>query len=81
MTDLQMQSYLLVRDFRRRINKKGLEYGWPVSIYATPEALWGYEHISSAYSFDPAESRRLIYEQVRKNFPEADELELDVVLG
>lgn len=81
VTDLQMQSYLLVRDFRRRINKKGLEYGWPVSIYATPEALWGYEHISSAYSFDPAESRRLIYEQVRKNFPEADELELDVVLG
>lgn len=81
VTDLQMQSYLLVRDFRRRINKKGLEYGWPVSIYATPETLWGYEHISSAYSFDPAESRRLIYEQVRRNFPEAEELELDVVLG
>jgi len=81
VTDLQMQCYLLVRDFRRRINKKGLEYGWPVSIYTTPEALWGYDHITSAYSFDPAESRRLIYEQVRKNFSEAEELELDVVLG
>ena len=80
VTDLQMQSYLLVRDFRRRINKKGLEYGWPVSIYATPETLWGYEHISSAYSFDPAVSRRLIREQVMKHFPEAAELEMDVVL-
>ena len=81
VTDLQMQSYLLVRDFRRRINKKGLEYGWPVSIYATPETLWGYEHISSAYSFDPAVSHRLIREQVMKHFPETAELELDVVLG
>lgn len=81
VTDLQMQGYLLIRDFRRRINKKGLEYGWPISVYSTPEALWGYDHISSAYHIAPAESRELIYRQVRKNFPEATELELDVVLG
>lgn len=29
VTELQMQSYLLTRDFRRRINKKGLEYVGP----------------------------------------------------
>ena len=81
VTDLQMQGYLLIRDFRRRINKKGLEYGWPISVYSTPEALWGYEHISSAYTIAPAESRELIYQQVRKNFPEAEMLELDAVLG
>ena len=81
VTDLQMQGYLLIRDFRRRVNQKGLEYGWPISIYSTPEALWGYDHISSAYHIAPAESRELIDRQVRKNFPEAEELELDVVLG
>ena len=81
MTDLQMGSYLLIRDFRRRANKKGFPYGWHISVYSTPEALWGYDHISSAYSVDPAESKALIYEQIRKNFPEATQEELDSVLG
>ena len=81
VTDLQMQSYLLIRDFRRRINKKGLEYGWPISVYSTLETLWGYEHISSAYLIDPAASKAMVYQQVLKNFPEAQPTELDAVLG
>jgi len=80
VTDLQMQGYLLIRDFRRKVNKKGLPYGWPISIYATPEALWGYDHISSAYHLEPAASRELIFQKVRENFPDAENLELDVVL-
>lgn len=40
VTDLQMGSYLLIRDFRRRANKKGFPYGWHISVYSTPEALW-----------------------------------------
>ena len=58
-----------------------VSYGWPLSIYTTPEALWGYDHISSAYSVDPAESKTMIYEQVGKNFPDAAPGELDAVLG
>lgn len=81
VTDLQMGGYLLIRDFRQRINKRGAPYGWPLSIYTTPEALWGYDHISSAYSVDPAESKTMIYEQVGKNFPDAAPGELDAVLG
>ena len=81
VTDLQMGGYLLIRDFRQRINKRGALYGWPLSIYTTPEALWGYDHISSAYSVDPAESKTMIYEQVGKNFPDAAPGELDAVLG
>ena len=81
ITDLQMEGYLLIRDFRRRLNKKGLPYGWPISVYAMPEALWGYEHVSSAYSVEPAQSRDLIYRQVQKNFPAATEAALHTVLG
>ena len=81
VTDLQMGGYLLIRDFRQRINKKGAPYGWPISVYTTPEALWGYDHIASAYSTDPMESKAMVYEQVRKNFPEATQEELDAVLG
>ena len=81
ITDLQMSGYLLIRDFRQRINKKGLPYGWPISVYTTPEALWGYDHIASAYSVEPEESKALIYEQTQKNFPDASQEELDAVLG
>ena len=81
VTDLQMGGYLLTRDFRQRLNKKGQPYGWPISVYATPETLWGYEHISSAYSTEPAHSKELVYQQVRKNFPAATEATLQAVLG
>lgn len=57
------------------------EYGWPISVYTTPEALWGYDHIASAYSMDPVESKVLIYEHVQKNFPKAASETLDAVLG
>ena len=73
--------YLLIRDFRQRLNKKGLPYGWPISVYATPETLWGCEHIASAYSMQPEQSKELVYQQVRKNFPAATEAALQRVLG
>ena len=81
VTALQMGGYLLIRDFRQRINKRGAPYGWPISVYTTPEALWDYHHIASAYSADPAESKALIYEHIRKNFPDAFLEELNAVLG
>ena len=81
VTDLQMRSYLLIRDFRQRTNKKGQPYSWHISVYTTPEALWGYDYIASAYSIDPAQSRQLIYQQVKKHFPQASETALAAVLG
>ena len=81
VTDLQMSGYLLIRDFRQRQNKRGQPYGWPISVYATPETLWGYEHIASAYSVRPAESEELIGRQIRQHFPAADAKALRTVLG
>lgn len=78
---LQMRGYLLIRDFRRRINKKGQAYGWHIAVYSTPEAVWGYEHIASAYSTSPAESKRLIFQWVGKHFPHASSGKVDSVLG
>lgn len=81
VTDLQMDGYLLIRDFRQRLNKKGLPYGWPISVYATPEALWGYDHISSAHDTPPEESKARIYQQIRKVFPSATEDSLHRAMG
>lgn len=81
VTDLQMEGYLLIRDFRQRRNKRGQLYGWPRSVYATPEALWGSDHIASAYSTDPARSRELVFQQVQACFPAATDKALRAVLG
>lgn len=76
VTELQMQTYLIVRNFRKRLNKKGFEYGWPISVYTTPEALWGYDYVTSAYSTAPEESGQLILNQLRRSFPQVAEIHL-----
>ncbi len=80
VTDLQMQTYLVIRDFRRKINKRGAEYGMPVSIYATPEQLWGYDRVTAAYQEPPKASWERILRQIRSQFPEATEEQLHMVL-
>ena len=81
VTHLQMGGYLLIRDFRQRLNKRGQPYGWPISVYATPESLWGYDHVTSAYPSEPARSRSLIFRQIRAHFPAAAEPALQAVMG
>ncbi len=81
VTQLQMQAYLLTRDFRRRINKKGFEYGWAISVYSTPEALWGYDHIASAYTARPEVSREKILAHIKSCFPDVTDGELTRVFA
>ena len=76
ITALQMELYLCVCDFRRRKNKLGKEYGWDVAVYSTPEHIFGYEHVTSAYREEPAVSFERILKQVRKNYPEAEEKDM-----
>lgn len=58
VTDLEMKLYLCMRDFRQRKNKKGECYGWPIAVYSTPEHLWGYDHVTSAYRENSAENQK-----------------------
>ena len=69
LTKLQMQTYLCIRDFRQRVNRRGEGYGWPIAIYCTPEHLWGYEAVTAAYREEPEESGRRIAEAMRERYP------------
>ena len=69
---LQMSSYLTVKDFRPRHNKRGEEYGWAVAVYTLPEYLWGYDYVTRCYKESPAESYKKVINQVKKHF-HADE--------
>ncbi|BCN31767.1 AlkZ-related protein [Anaeromicropila herbilytica] len=69
MTSLQMKTYITVREFRRKINKKGEEYGWPVAIFSTSESLYTEEYVTSCYSKSKEQLEELIVNQVLKLVP------------
>ena len=70
VTGLQMQTYLVMKDLRKRHKKDGTEYGWSVAIYSTPEAIRG-KKVASAYKENPVTSKERIYKQMTKLYPYA----------
>jgi O-6-methylguanine DNA methyltransferase len=70
-----------MRDFRRRRNKKGEEYGWNIAVYAKPEQLWGYRHVTSRYREQPEESRNHILAHMREIYPIATEKQVRKLIG
>lgn len=81
VTNLQMQTYLCMRDFRQKKNKKGESYGWAIAVYARPEQLWGYDYITSAYNEAPEESGKRIAEYMKEMYPIATAAQIRKVLG
>ncbi len=68
LSDLQMQTYLIMHDFRQKLNRKGEAYGWYIAALEMPEAKWGYEFVTSSYSEKPAESFARITGRVQECF-------------
>ena len=81
ITGLQMQTYLVITDFHRRRNKRGEEYGMPVSVMLPPEAVWGYEAVTGAYKENPAKSRQRIVDRIKEQFPGADDEDITKMIG
>ena len=71
-----MNTYLTIRDFRRRVNARGEEYGWAVSVYSTPEALFGRELVTSAYQLQREEAYEKLFGHMRERFPDAAEKDI-----
>lgn len=81
ITGLMMQTYLVTADFHRRVSKAGNEYGMPVSVMLPPEAVWGYEHVTSAYDEAPEKSWERIIARVSEVFPNADKESVIQLIG
>ncbi len=77
ITDLQMQTYLCIKEFRRKRNRKGQEYGMPVCVYCRPEDLWGCDMVTGAYSEEPLTSKGKICSRLKELYPDADEKAMD----
>ena len=81
LTDLQMQTYLIMSDFRQKKNKKGQPYGWHIAAIETPETKWGYDHVSLCYNEDPSASWKRIVSRMKECLPDADENAIITMLG
>ena len=81
LTELQMQTYLIICDFRQRLNRRGEGYGWHIAVIAPPEDKWGRAFVTGGYREKPAVSRERILEHVSARFPAAEEDRLRKVLG
>ena len=81
ITGLQMQTYLVISDFHKRVNKRGEEFGMPVSVLLPPEALWGYEAVTSAYDESPSMSYDRITARIREMFPGTDDIDIKKLIG
>ena len=81
ITNLQMQTYLVISEFARRKNKRGAEYGMSVSIMLPPEAVWGRDQVTAAYSESPVRSWQRIYDHVKEMYPNAADREILRLVG
>lgn len=81
VTGLQMQTYLCMRDFRQKKNKKGESYGWAVAIYAMPEQLWGRDAVTKEYVNHPADSAAKIKAYMKEIYPIATDKQIKKVIG
>ena len=81
ITGLQMQTYLVITDFVRRKNKRGEDYGMPVSIMMTPEAVWGRDVVTSAYNETPSESWQKIFDHVKELYGKSEEEAIIKLIG
>ncbi|MCR5774146.1 MAG: hypothetical protein K6G42_03580 [Lachnospiraceae bacterium] len=78
---LQMQTYLVIADFHKRRNKRGDEYGMPVSVLLPPEAIWGYETVTAAYKESPEASYDRIMSRIKEQFSVSDERVIAKLIG
>ena len=76
ITRLQMQTYVSIADFVYMQDKFGRTYGWGVAEYSTPEELFGYETVTSAYKRKPQESKRKMIAHLSQVLPDASESQL-----
>ena len=72
LTELQMKTFLIISDFRRKLNRRGEAYGWHVAELMTPEKKWGYDEVNGCSEL-PEVSLARIRTQIRRFFPRAED--------
>jgi hypothetical protein len=80
ITRLQEQGYITPTDFVYQKDKYGVEYGWGVAEYSTPEKAFGTDFTDRVYLREPNESYERIFRHLRTILPYADEKQIKKLL-
>ena len=80
ITNLMMQTYLCNCDFKKRVNKRGIEYGWDVAVYSSIEHIYGYDYVTSCYKDNPQDSWKQLVDYMHEMFPDATDKQIRKVL-
>ncbi len=81
ITKLQMQGYVITSNFEYDIGRDGKPYGWGVARYAVPEVYLGKKFTDKVYKRTPEESFARMKKHLQKLFPDADEKDIERILG
>ncbi len=71
ITLLQMQTYITIRSFHKRVNKKNEEYGWSVADYTLSENLFTPAYVRSGYHMSALEAKDKIVTHLKSTYPTA----------
>ncbi len=80
ITQLQMQTYITVRKFQKRRNKKNEEYGWPIASFTLSENLFGEEYIKSQYHLGGEKAKEMIVAKIESFCPSATKQNIEKVI-
>ena len=80
LQELQTKTYLCMSDFRQKTGKNGQPYGWQVVIFSTPENLFGYSYVTSAYKEEPSVSKERIISKLREQYPQVTEKQIKCLI-
>lgn len=80
VANLMMQMYICNCDFRKRINKRGEQYGWDVAVYSSMEHIYGYDYVTSDYKEKPEASWQKIVAHMNILYSSATEKQIKKIL-
>ena len=67
-------------NFKKRVNKRGIEYGWDVAVYSSIEHIYGYDYVTSCYKDNPQDSWKQLVDYMHEMFPDATDKQIRKVL-
>lgn len=76
ITRLQMQTDVCVGDFVYHLDSQFRPFGWGVSLYTTPEAVFGVADMAEASGREPEECEARMLEHLKALLPRTDEKKL-----
>ena len=77
LTELQMRLFITICGTRRRMNAKGLEYGWETTVFSTTEQFWKDTDVfNRADNLDEDDAYAAIRGRVLELNPNADERQI-----